>query len=187
MHHTYRKNPELAGIGAEIAVFTPDECESIIALALGLDESNAPVFTTNGLKEESSIRSARQYVMDEQTFPGLYAHLRKVFITGNFLKFYYNNINIQVMRYRPGDFYAPHTDWSVNKLRRKLSMSIQLSPPDDYENGDVFIHAGPESVAISREQGVATMWPSWTLHEVSPITSGERWALVSWAEGQPFT
>lgn len=187
MHHSHRANPELAGIASEISVFTPEECESIISLALKTEEMDTPVFTESGLKSDSKIRSAKQYVMSEQQFPGLYAHIKKVFIVGNFLKFHYSDISVQVMRYRPGDFYSPHTDWSVNKLRRKLSMSIQLSPSDDYEDGDVYIHAGPESTAISREQGIATVWPSWTLHEVAPITSGERWALISWAEGQPFT
>ena len=187
MHNSHRKNFDLAGIASEIGVFTPDECDSIIALALQLEERVTPVFTAGGLKSDSSIRSARQYVMTENDFAGLYSHIKRVFIAGNFLKFHYNEISIQVIRYRVGDFYAPHTDWSVNKLHRKLSMSIQLSPPDDYVDGDVYIHAGPDSVAISREQGVATVWPSWTLHEVASITSGERWALVSWAEGQPFT
>lgn len=187
MHNSHRANPDLAGIASEISVFTPEECDSIIALALQTEERDTQVFTPNGLKSDSTIRSAKQYVMSEQQFPGLYSHIKKVFIVGNFLKFHYSDITIQVMRYRAGDFYAPHTDWSVNKLRRKLSMSIQLSPPDDYEDGDVYVHAGPESTAICREQGIATVWPAWTLHEVAPITSGERWALISWAEGPPFT
>jgi PKHD-type hydroxylase len=186
MHHSLRKNPDLAGIATEISVFTPDECETIISLALQKEEVDTLVFTTNGLKKNTSIRSAKQYLMDESAFPGLYAHIRKVFSVSNYVKFQYDAISVQVMRYRDGDFYASHTDWSINKSRRKLSMSIQLSPPDDYTGGDVYIHAGPESTAITREQGCATVWPSWTLHEVAPITSGERWALISWAEGKPF-
>lgn len=187
MHHSYRANPDLAGIASEIAVFTPEECDNIISLALQTEELDTQVFTQNGLQSDSSIRSAKQYVMSEDKFPGLYAHIQKVFTVGNFLKFYHTSMTIQVMRYRVGDFYAAHTDWSVNKNRRKLSMSIQLSPPDDYTGGEVFIHAGPESTEMTKEQGVGVVWPSWTLHEVAPITSGERWALVSWAEGQPFS
>lgn len=187
MHHSLRKNHDLAGIASEVFVFNPDECESIISLALQTEERSTQVFTADGLKSDSNIRSASQYIMTEHEFPGLHSHIKKVFSVGNFLKFQYNEISIQVMRYRVGDFYAPHTDWSVNKSRRKLSMSIQLSPSDDYRDGDVYIHAGPESTSLCREQGVATIWPSWTLHEVSPITYGERWALVSWAEGQSFS
>lgn len=186
MHHSLRKNPDLAGIASEIQVFSPEECDSIISLALQTQELDTEVFTPSGLLVDSSIRMAKQYVMDESLFPGLHSHIRKVFTVGNFLKFNYSSISIQVMRYRPGDFYLAHTDWSVNQNRRKLSMSIQLSPPDDYLGGDVYIHAGPESTIISREQGVATVWPSWTLHEVGEILSGERWALISWAEGNPF-
>lgn len=186
MYHSLRKNPDLAGIASELLVFTPEECDNIVSLALQTEELDTEVFTKNGLFKDSSIRMAKQHVMAEEAFPGLYTHIRKVFNVGNFAKFIYSSINVQVMRYRPGDFYLAHTDWSVNQSRRKLSMSIQLSPPDDYSGGDVYIHAGPESTIISREQGVATIWPAWTLHEVGEITSGERWALIAWAEGQPF-
>lgn len=186
MHHSHRANPDLAGIASEIAIFTPDECESIISLALQTQELDTPVFTGEGLRVDSSIRSASQYIMDEHNFPGLHDHIKKVFTVGNTLKFHYTSMTIQVMRYRKGDFYMAHTDWSVNKNKRKLSMSVQLSPEDDYKGCEVLIHAGPESVAITKEQGVGVVWPSWTLHEVTPLTSGERWALVAWAEGQPF-
>lgn len=188
MYHKLRKNPALAGIASEVEIFTPEECDTIVSLALSLEEKDVPVFTESGLKKDSSIRSAAQYVMTQDKFPGLHSHVRKVFQTGNQMKFSYNDIpSIQVIRYRQGDFYLPHTDWSVNKSRRKLSLSIQLSPEDDYLGGDVVIHAGPEPVSISKQMGVGTVWPSWTLHEVKPISKGERWALVAWAEGTPFS
>jgi hypothetical protein len=187
MHHTLRKNPDLAGIASEISIFDADECESIISLALQLEEKDTPVFTEEGLKEDSSIRSAKQYVMTEEDFPGLYSHIRKVFLVGNYLHFHYTDISIQVMRYRKNDFYAPHTDWSVNKNRRKLSLSIQLTEPDDYDGCEVLLHAGPDSVSLTKERGMGLVWPSWTLHEVTPVRSGERWALVAWAEGNPFS
>ena len=65
-------------------------------------------------------------------------------------------------------------------------MSVQLSKSESYEGGDVVIHAGPDEVEISREAGVASIWPSWTLHEVKPITGGVRYCLVAWAHGQPY-
>jgi PKHD-type hydroxylase len=188
MYHQLRKNSALTGIATEIEVFTPDECDTLISLALSLEEMDVPVFTKGGLKKDTSIRSASQFVMTQDKFPGLHSHIKKVFQTGNFLKFAYHEIpTIQIIRYREGDFYLPHTDWSVNKVRRKLSLSIQLSPEDDYVGGEVVIHAGPESVAISKQMGVGAIWPSWTLHEVKPIVRGERWALVAWAEGTPFS
>jgi PKHD-type hydroxylase len=186
MHHTHRANPDLTGIASEISVFTLEECEQIISLALQTQEARDTELVLHASGVDSSICSATQISMDEQNFPGLYEHIKKVFIVGNFLKFHYTSMKIQVMRYRKGDFYMAHTDWSVNNNKRKLSMSIQLSPPDDYKGGEVLIHAGPESLSISKEQGVGVVWPSWLLHESTPLMSGERWVLVAWAEGQPF-
>jgi PKHD-type hydroxylase len=186
MHHTHRANPDLEGIASEIVIFTSEECEEIISLALRTQEQDADLLPSHRLGVDFSLCSATQILMDEKNFPGLYEHIKKVFIVGNFLKFHYTSMTIQVMRYRKGDFYMAHTDWSVNKNKRKLSMSIQLSPPEDYKGGEVLIHAGPESVSLSKEQGVGVVWPSWLLHESTPLVSGERWVLVAWAEGQPF-
>lgn len=186
MHHTHRANPDLVGIASEIAVFTPEECDEIISLALQAQEKDALSFVSHAFGVEPSVCSATQIVMDEQKFPGLYDHIKKVFTVGNFLKFHYTSMKIQVMRYREGDSHMAHTDWSANKNKRKLSLSIQLSPSDDYKGSEVLIHAGPESISISKEQGVGVVWPSWVLHESTPVLSGERWVLVAWTEGQPF-
>lgn len=65
-------------------------------------------------------------------------------------------------------------------------MTVQLSLPEDYLGGEVVLYAGPEDALIPTEVGMATIWPAWTLNEVTPITEGERWCLVAWAEGEAF-
>jgi len=172
MHHTQRKNPDLTGLASEISVFTAEECEQIISLALQSEDSN---------------NLNRRFIMDEKKFSGLYEHIKKVFSVGNYLHFYYTNIFIEIIRYRDGDFEEPQTNWSVDNNRRKLFMTIQLSEKDDYCGCEVFLHTGPDSIAINPERGIAVVWPSWTLYEVAPVTSGERWALTAWAEGNPFS
>jgi len=37
-----------------------------------------------------------------------------------------------------------------------------------------------------KEQGTLILFPSYTLHEVKPITKGERNSLVSWVTGKQF-
>jgi len=39
---------------------------------------------------------------------------------------------------------------------------------------------------MSKEQGTLVMFPSYTLHEVMPVTKGERNSLVSWITGPAF-
>ena len=90
----------------------------------------------------------------------------------------------QFTRYEVGEFYGPHFDIGPGKLtERKLSLTVQLSPPEDYTGGELVIF--PEFVA-SKEQGSMTVFPSFMCHNVNPVQSGVRYSLVSWLAGPPF-
>jgi len=39
---------------------------------------------------------------------------------------------------------------------------------------------------MKKEQGTLILFPSYTLHEVKPVTKGERNSLVSWVTGKQF-
>ena len=84
--------------------------------------------------------------------------------------------------------FGRHVDWGPQKpSRRKLTVTLQLSPSANYQGGDLIYYTGPESAECKREQSSATVFPSWTLHEVTPLTAGERWSLVAFLEGpRPF-
>ena len=109
-----------------------------------------------------------------------------------------------------GDFYTWHTDAGVEPYPqghiRKISCSVQLSDPDDYEgghfqwiehvrvfdrikmrNGDIaldeLIHTAPFS---GRELGSLIVFPSWLHHQVTPVTRGLRKSLVVWNTGWPL-
>ena len=80
------------------------------------------------------------------------------------------------VRYRgPGGFLGEHTD-NLGKRIPGVSATIQLSPSTAYEGGDLWF---PEwGFTASREQGVATGFGFHDRHEVTPLTSGVRDALV---------
>ena len=101
---------------------------------------------------------------------------------------------IQFSEYPTGaGYYKPHLDWGAgtifgrNDICRKLSFTIQLSKPDSYEGGDLVLHSGrplePEQREQMREFGCLTVFPSWLLHEVTPVTHGTRRSLVGWVVG----
>ena len=74
---------------------------------------------------------------------------------------------------------------------RKLAMTVQLSDPDDYEGGDFQIWMGGEEktesvLTLSREKGDVLIFPTYLMHRVTPITKGQRKALVFWTGGEPF-
>ena len=111
---------------------------------------------------------------------------------------------------KKGDFYTWHTDAGVDPYPsgqiRKISCSVQLSVPEDYEGGhfqwiesagtfdrlrqgqktiytDDLVHTAPMS---GREIGSLIVFPSWLHHQVTPVTRGVRKSLVVWNTGWPL-
>jgi len=102
-----------------------------------------------------------------------------------------------VMRYEVGDHFAWHVDNGIAQPplgSRKLSFSLQLSHADDYDGGDLEMASlardyHPELTGPSplmRQHGHLIIFPSFTLHRVTPVTRGVRHAIVGWIHGPPF-
>ena len=93
--------------------------------------------------------------------------------------------NIQLARYDSADrgFYDWHTDFAGFRPLRKISISIQLSRPEDYEGGDLELFSGNRPQKLERARGTLLAFPSFTLHRVTPVTRGTRWSLVCWILG----
>ncbi len=69
---------------------------------------------------------------------------------------------------------------------RKLSLVIQLSDPSEYEGCRLQLCTDGPWECSYVQAGDAIMFPSWTPHQVTPITKGERRALVVWVTGPQF-
>ena len=76
---------------------------------------------------------------------------------------------------------------------RKLSATINLNKPGDYDGGNLKFDFGPHAqgkrfheVEEIRPQGSIIIFPSFVYHQVTPITRGTRYSLVLWSLGQPF-
>jgi len=72
--------------------------------------------------------------------------------------------------------------------RRKLATTVQLSDPNDYEGGEFQVWYGgrEQFITLPREKGDVLVMPTFYLHNITPITKGERRALVFWTGGEPF-
>jgi PKHD-type hydroxylase len=86
----------------------------------------------------------------------------------------------------PSDKYGKHLDRAINTVTRKLSISIQLTDPKDYEGGELNLYEQDEGKVMDKKQGTLIMFPSYVLHEVMPVTKGERNSLVTWVTGNQF-
>lgn len=83
-----------------------------------------------------------------------------------------------------------HYDWHLDIGQevdyRKISVTIQLSEPEEYEGGELQMLLGPNISNAGKEMGLATVFPSYMLHRVSNVTSGVRKSLVIWVTGPSF-
>ena len=83
--------------------------------------------------------------------------------------------------------YQKHMDLGRSFPNRKLSFSIQLSDDDEYTGGDLRFHYIKTQPEIApRTKGKIIFFPTWTVHDVTPVTQGIRYSLVGWVNGPNF-
>lgn len=94
----------------------------------------------------------------------------------------------------PGAMYDYHADIVFGEhipegldMCRKLSFSLILSDTDEYQGGDfkIKLSAKPSEI-LEQKRGRVIAFPSYILHKVSPIISGNRRSVVFWAVGPKF-
>ena len=121
--------------------------------------------------------------------------------------------SMQYARYGVGEYYHWHSDTSIpvqykpqiqisatesttddnylkeraaikNELVRKISFSLQLSDPDDYEGGNIqFIDESNQNYIAPRQKGSLIIFDSRTKHRVCKVRSGVRKSIVGWVVG----
>jgi PKHD-type hydroxylase len=90
-------------------------------------------------------------------------------------------------RYAPGMNYGVHSDAPMmalptGSLRSDLSCTFFLNEPGAYEGGELIIQLGGRELKFKGAPGSAVVYPSNTLHEVRPVTAGERLVGLSFIE-----
>jgi PKHD-type hydroxylase len=95
----------------------------------------------------------------------------------------------QIGWYKNAD--SGHYDWHIDAtipkdgVQRKLSISILLSDPSDFEGGELQFK-GIEDRKILTKQGSIVVFPSFIEHKVTAVTEGNRYSAVTWASGPSF-
>jgi len=92
---------------------------------------------------------------------------------------------IQYTEYHEGGgHYDFHIDVGAGyAANRKLSMTVQLSDPSEYDGGNFSILRGRDEEILPKGKGTVLVFPSFILHRVSPVTRGVRKSLVLWLGG----
>lgn len=91
----------------------------------------------------------------------------------------------------PQDHSKTSNTSMIGKIR-KLSVTISLNDPDEYEGGNLQFDFGPHKTerfltcTEIRPKGSVIVFPSHVYHQVTPVTKGTRYSLVCWNLGAPF-
>lgn len=172
--------------------------ESIIGYGQGKLNSATVVSKSRGIIDKS-IRNVSHCWLPFNQFDWLYRLLENEIKDMNWLNFKFNLTHmeqIDYLEYHAGASdvdkehghgkYVKHVDGSLNSTR-KLSFSILLSDPSEFEGGDLLIWNGNDPYVVEKHQGMITFFPSNVIHEVTPVTRGVRRSIVNWVHGPHFT
>lgn len=92
-------------------------------------------------------------------------------------------------RYMGGGTYGAHVDSAVMQVpgtniavRSDLSATLFLAEPDEYEGGELQIEGAFGIQAVKLEAGDMVLYPSSSLHQVTPVTEGARVASFFWIQ-----
>tara|TARA_B100001996_G_C18492492_1_gene528186 strand:- start:117 stop:749 length:633 start_codon:yes stop_codon:yes gene_type:complete len=180
------------------SIFTDRECDLIIQYGLVKYRKNLYHAHVTGYYNSlgnlnTSIRESNVVMFpnnDEEIF-WLFRKITDVINEVNRDYFGYDLNCIETLQFTNYDsstqgFYKKHVDLTYGVLCRKLSFTIQLSDENSYEGGDFCFHTSPIPTILPKKRGTLICFPSFVLHEVTPITKGSRNSLVGWIVGPNF-
>ena len=175
-------------------LFTPEQCQMVIDAGRRQKPQKAQVGM--GRKPEGGLDTKKRvttigWIPFKEMQP-MYNQINEFIQKANRNHFGFEDIQIteqaQFTEYPEGGFYDWHMDPDVNMQHeppvRKISMTLLLSPENQFEGGDLELMAPGKRVKL--KQGHAIIFASFLNHRVAPVTRGVRQSLVMWFGGKPF-
>jgi PKHD-type hydroxylase len=174
------------------SVFTDEEVQSIKRLAEKIKLQDAVVMQE---KYKDVRKSSVAWIDANADSEWLYKKLVDVVFHANSVNFNLNLVGFEMLQFTFYDssvkgFYGTHVDTfsqPINYLNRKLSFSVQLSDPSEYDGGELFIEPINEKIEAKKTKGSIIFFESTERHQVMPVTRGSRYALVGWVSGPSAT
>lgn len=90
--------------------------------------------------------------------------------------------------YKDGGHYGLHIDSAILSrtnapvMRSDISATVFLSSPDSYEGGELEIETAFGVQQVKLQAGDAVLYPSSSLHQVQPVTRGQRVCAFLWVQ-----
>jgi PKHD-type hydroxylase len=179
-------NDSVASVGVFPGTLTERECRDIRALAASWREEAVGI---EPAPSKPIRRATTRYVARGPETEWIFARMKQAFVAANqIFEFAIDDDVEQILfvTYGADDFLDWHTDLgSGEESTRKLSMSIMLHGPDDYDGGGLQV-VSMEQPIDDRRAGSAIVFPAHLAHRVLPVTRGQRDVLVAWMHGPSF-
>lgn len=92
-------------------------------------------------------------------------------------------------RYDVGMTFRAHVDNAIRtipgtgaRIRSDVSSTLFLTPPEDYDGGELVIEDAYGTHEVKLEAGDMVAYPATSLHSVNPVTRGSRWSSFFWTQ-----
>ncbi|KYG79222.1 2OG-Fe(II) oxygenase [Roseivirga seohaensis] len=169
----------------------PEEIDMVRGLWQRNEELEAKLSNGEEAYDDALRKTKLAFIEPQKENQWLYEKLGSLAIKCNqerygfdILGFHYN---LQLAKYGEGDFFNWHLDFGVGPIsNRKLSISVQLSDPSEYEGGELQFMINDDIINAPKEKGTVIIFPSFIMHRVTPITKGTRQSIVAWIAGPPY-
>jgi PKHD-type hydroxylase len=188
-------SPSLVGsLAVWQGLFSASELDALVRLGDRLALEKAELSSGRGYENIRSTKVA--WVLRNPETESVYRRMEEAVLELNARFFRFDLSGLAVLQYALyGGPEGGHFDWHKDYGRdpsdpaqepRKLTLSLQLSDDGDYKGCDLQVRAGNLIDNAPRARGTLVAFPANVLHQVTPIESGTRRALVIWAVGPEF-
>ena len=206
------------------SALTPKLCDDIIAYGKahqpemavtgGFDRSNGKMSKKDLNNMQKKRKSDIVWMADRWIYKEIHPYIHEANRAAGWNFEWDWSESCQFTKYGVGQYYGWHCDsWEVPYKRkqnddgtwpmdhgkiRKLSVTISLNDPTEYEGGNLEFDfrnqvdwernkkKAIKSCDEIRPRGSIIVFPSFVWHRVAPVTSGTRYSLVIWNLGYPF-
>jgi SM-20-related protein len=172
-----------------------ERCARLRAELSEAPTTQAPVYIqgTEGLVHET-VRKTTSVHPSSETFSEIHARMlqQQALLEQHFGETLHDCEPPQFLRYEKGDFFVRHQDGNTRQLDfdhlriRRISIVVFLndfsSEPQDgcFSGGTLNFYDQNETFGLEGETGLLVAFTAETFHEVLPVTSGQRFTIISW-------
>lgn len=170
-------------------------CANLRAEVNSSPTTQAPVYIegTDGVIHET-VRKTTSLHPSEETISQMQDHLfqQKSLLENHFKQSLTDCERPQFLRYEKGDFFVRHQDGNTKQLDfdhlriRRISIVVFLNnssvepEADCFSGGALNFYDADKTYDLLGETGLLVAFRADTFHEVSPVTCGERFTMITW-------